>query len=241
MKETLHLIALRTVRHNERHSILTAYTLERGMMSFLQPAGGGKEAARRRALLMPLGLAEVVADLVPGREIHPLGQTRALAPLQSLRSNPLKSSLAMFLAEVVLRVQLESQPDPHVWHFVEQSVVALDALPAAGIANFHVAFLVRLMALAGIEPDVATYRPGAFFDMVDGVFRTAAPSHTEWLDASSSALLPSLARITYINMHLFRLTRQQRSDLLDGLLRYYTLHGAALSTLHTLPILRTLF
>ena len=43
MKETLHLIALRTVRHNERNSILTAYTLERGMMSFLQPAGGGKE------------------------------------------------------------------------------------------------------------------------------------------------------------------------------------------------------
>lgn len=241
MKETLHLIALRTVRHNERHSILTAYTLERGMMAFLQPAGSGKEASRRRALMMPLGLVEGVADLQPGRDIHTLGQTRALVPLQSLRSNPVKSALAMFLAEVVLTVQREAHPDPVVWRFVEQSVVALDALPAAEVANFHLVFLVRLMPLTGIEPDMSTYAPGRVFDMVDGVFRTAAPLHSEYLPADRAAILPSLARITYINMHLFRLTRAQRAALLDGLLRYYTLHSAPLSSLRSLDILRTLF
>ncbi|MDE6153062.1 MAG: recombination protein O N-terminal domain-containing protein, partial [Muribaculaceae bacterium] len=53
MYTTLDCIALRTVRHSDRHSILSAYTRQRGRMSFLIPAGNGREATRRRAMLMP--------------------------------------------------------------------------------------------------------------------------------------------------------------------------------------------
>lgn len=241
MKETLHLIALRTIRHNERNSVLTAYTLEHGMMAFLQPAGAGKEAARRRALLMPMGLVEGVADIRPGRDIHPIGQLTAPLPLQSLRSNPIKSSVAMFLAEVILSLHRESQPDAAVWHYIKESIVALDAIPANEAANFHITFLVRMMPLLGIMPDISTYKPGSVFDMANGVFRSSAPLHRDYLTSDRAALLPRLSQITYINMHLFKHTRDERARLLDGLLHYYTLHYAPMTSLRTLDILRTLF
>ena len=44
MLRELHCIALRTIKYNERHSILSAYSLEVGRVSFLVPAGAGKEA-----------------------------------------------------------------------------------------------------------------------------------------------------------------------------------------------------
>ena len=58
MLRELHCIALRTIKYNERHSILSAYSLEVGRVSFLVPAGAGMEATRRRALFLPLGAVE---------------------------------------------------------------------------------------------------------------------------------------------------------------------------------------
>ena len=63
MYRPLNCIALRTVRYSDRNSILSVYTLQQGRMSLLVPAGTGKAAARLRALLMPLGRFDCVADI----------------------------------------------------------------------------------------------------------------------------------------------------------------------------------
>ena len=70
MLRSLHCVALRTIKYNEKHSILSAYSLELGRVSFLLPAGSGREAARRRALMMPLGTFECVADIRHGQDIY---------------------------------------------------------------------------------------------------------------------------------------------------------------------------
>lgn len=240
MKESLHIIALRTVKWTDKHSILSAYTLEHGRMSFLQPAGKGPEASRRRALMMPLGLVEAVADLRAGREIHTLGQARPLAPLAQLRSNPIKSLVAMFLAEVLQIVLREQQTDVGLWHFIEKSVVTLDALDGKRVANFHICFLMKLGALIGIEPDMDSWREGSVFDMPGGIFRMSAPIHGHYLNMEQSALVHRLERMNYLNMHLYRLTREERGLLLDGILRYYSMHYALLGNLKSLDVLRGL-
>lgn len=234
------MITLRTVRYNDRHSIVSAYTLERGRMSFLQPAGAGREASRRRALMMPLGLVEGVADMRPGRDVHPLGQTRALEPLAQLRSNPVKMSLAMFLAEVLGAILHDAQPDPLIWRYVAESVRVLDALPGSRLANFHICFLMRLGPLVGIEPDTSSYAPGRLFDMADGIFRLTAPTHRDYLPPDESAAIYQMTRISYANMHLFAMTRDERARMLDGVLHYYSIHYAPLGNLHSLDILRGL-
>lgn len=241
MKETLHIVALRTVRYNDRHSILSAYSLERGPVAFLQPAGTGREANRRRALLMPLGLVECEADIRPGRDIHLMSQPRPMAPLGSLRANPLKGTVAIFLADVVWTLMRESQPDAAAWRFVETSVKALDAVGREGVSNFHICFLMRLGPIIGIEPDVTTYAEGGFFDMAEGIFRRLPPVHRDYLSQQESAMVYKLSRINYLNMHLFKMSRGERGALLEGILRYYSLHYAPLGSLKSLDVLRSLF
>lgn len=241
MKESLHLICLRTVPHNDRHSILRTFSLERGPMTFLQPAGNGREASRRRALLMPLGLVECVADIRPGRDIHIMSQPRCINSLQGIRSNPIKTSVALFIAEVLDATVREAQPDRNIWHFVENSVMMLDALPGNSVANFHICFLMRLGPLLGIEPDVSTYSPGRVFDMIDGVFRASPPLHRNYLDSKQAEAVAALSRINYLNMHLFKMSRDERAEMLDGILRYYSIHYAPLTGLKSLEVLRMLF
>lgn len=240
MKETLHLISLRTIRYNDRHSIVTAYSLERGRMAFLQPAGAGREASRRRALMMPLGLVEGVADLRPGRDIHTLGQTRSLAPLTSVRANPIKASIAIFIAEVLTAVIRDSQADENLWHFIEQSILTLDTLPGPAVTNFHICFLFRLGRMLGIEPDMTTFAHGRLFDMNEGVFRSDIFSRSDYLDARESNALAMLARMTYFNMHRYRFSRSERNDVVDGIVRYYSAHYTSLQALKSLDVLRSL-
>lgn len=241
MKETVHIIALRTIKYNDRHSILSTFSLERGSLSFLVPAGNGREASRRRALLMPLSIVECAADFRPGRDIHTMSDPRLMAPLANLRMSPLKSALTLFIAEVLVSLLRESHADAAMWGFIEDSILTLDALSDSRTANFHICFLCRLGHFLGIAPDTTTFSDGKVFDMIDGTFRASFPSHKEFLVGREAAVVATLFRLSFSDMHLLRLSRSERNAMLDGILRYYSLHIAPLDSLRSLDVLRALF
>ncbi len=238
--QTLTIIALRTVRYSDRHAILRAYSLERGPVSLLVPAGAGREASRRRALLMPLSVAQCKADIRPTRDIHPFTDLMPLAPSMTIHANPVKTSLALFTAELLSGVLREGEADPALFDFLVETIRTLDTEPASRLANFHLAMLRRLTRFLGIEPDFGSWSNGRVFDMTDGIFRPFPPSHGRWIDSSLASAVHALGRLNYRNMHLFRYTRQQRNDTLDAMLQYYSIHLVRLDALRTLAVLRTL-
>lgn len=242
MRETLHMIALRSIRHSEKHNILTAYTLERGRMAFAVTAGVGRSASRLRALLMPLGVVECVADVSATREVHRLCEVRPLLEAgHTLHGHPVKSSLALFVAEFLSVVLRDGPGDAAVYGYLTECVGLLNALPAARLANFHLMFLFGLSRCLGIEPDTGSYREGMVFDMRDGCFRLTAPLHGQWIDAARAGAIAMLGRMTAENMHLFRYSRRERNEVLDSMLQYYGLHYAQLGGLKSLDVLRELF
>lgn len=234
------MIALRTVAYADDRSILSAYTRSRGFMSLLLKGGKGREASRRRALLQPMSVVECVADIVPGREVSRIVSVRTLRPLQGVMSSAVKQTLAMFLAEVLGLVLRSGQPDGATFDFVAQSVAVLDELPPARISNYHLAFLRGLAVCLGIEPDASAYRAGMVFDMADGIWRHSAPLHSQWLGSDDARMAAALCRMTYANMHLFRLGREARNAMLDQMLRFYSLHHTRLDGLRSPDILRAL-
>lgn len=242
-KIDLNIVVLRRVRYSDRHAIVTAWSRERGRVSLLVADGSGREAARVRGLTAPPSLLGCVADMRPGRDIHPVSQLRLLAPLASVRVNPVKGMVAMFLAEVMAGVMTGMQPDEGVFDFIDLSLRLLDELPEGpAVANFHVWFLYRLGSCLGVEPDVSTWRPGSLLDMRDGMFRPVMPVHGDALDARESGFAARLWRMTPANMGRWRLTRDERNRALDVELRYLSLHLApALGSLRSLEVLRSLF
>ncbi len=242
MKTPMHIIALRTIKHNERSSILTAFSLEAGRVAFALPAGGGREAIRRRALLMPLSAVECVADTRRGTDILLMHEPRPMSAAPSaIHGNPVKSSLALFSAEVLGAVLRESGPDEGLFAYIYNCMEVLAALPSERTANFHIMMLMGLGRFIGIDPRTDDFRPGMVFDMAEGRFRASPPLHRHYLPPADAEAVARLSRMTPANMHLYRMTRAERSRILDLILDYYSLHVASLKSLKSLDILRTLF
>lgn len=245
MFETLHCISLRTIKYNDRNTILSAWTTEHGRMTFVMPEGAGREAVRRRAITMPLGVFEGECDLRPGREIHSLRDMRADTAISStgLHASPAKAMLSIFLADVLDAVLRPSAPDSMLTEYLRYAIATLAAerRPAA-LANYHIVFLFKLMYFAGIYPDMDSWSPGAVFDMRDGRFRPTLPLHGAVLTGEEAEALRTLDRIDFSNAALLKLNRTERLRAIDRILEYYSIHIApGLDSLQSLEVLRSLF
>lgn len=242
MYKPLDCIALRTVRYSDRNSILTAYTRQGGRLSFLVPAGTGRAAARLRALLMPMGRFECVADLRPGRDIHSMRDVKAVIfpPV----ADPLRSTIALFIADFLSSLLKEPMSDPLLFDFIDDALVRLSdtrkgmSLTGDGLLNFHICFLLRLTRFLGIEPDWPTYLPGGVLDLADGIFRRFPPSHRNFLPPGESEAASRLGRISFRNLGRYRLTRFERNTILDRILLYYQTHYPSVGEPPSLAILR---
>lgn len=241
MYTALHCIALRTVKHSDSKNILSVWSRELGRVSMLVPAGSGREARRRRALSTPLATFEGECDIRPGRELLTVRDVRPMEASLALCADPAKSLTALFLAEALDLLLRRSERDDTLSDFLFGSLEVLSALTnATATANFHLVFLYHLAGPLGIAPDVSEWRQGYVFDMRDGVFRAAEPSHADFLTPAESADLAGLDRFNYRNMHVWRLSHDDRNAVLDRLLRYYAIHLAPLTAMKSLEVLRSL-
>lgn len=232
MNQTLHILPLRLVPYSDRSSILSAYTRELGSAAFAVPA-------KQRALFMPLTPLEAEASVKPGRDVHTLRNPRALLPLHTIMMSPVRTSVTMFLTEVLQNILRQSEAEALTFDFLVESVAKLNDEQVSP-ANFPLTFLVQLAKILGIAPDVSEYGPGKIFDMVDACFRTSMPLHGRALSVAESTAAERLCRITWGNMSRFVFTRGERASALDRVLEYYTLHYANLSDLKSLTVLRAL-
>jgi DNA repair protein RecO (recombination protein O) len=233
-------IALRTIKVNDSKSILSAWSAELGRISLVMPAGGGKESRRRRALTMPLSCFEGVVDVRPHVELYSIRDVRACEPMTSLSAHPVRSAVAMFLAEVLGVVLRDSQPDAVLWQFLQDSVTTLDRVEGRALANFHLVFLVHLGQFLGIYPDTSSWAEGRVFDMRDAVFRDSAPGHNDYIEAAQAKAVRALALVDYDSMGRLAFVRSERSDALDAILRYYAIHHTPLASIKSLEVVRML-
>lgn len=242
MYTTLQCITLRTVKYDDSRSIVTVWTRSHGHLSLIVPAGQSREARRRRALMMPLGMFEGVSDIRPGKSMHSIRDVRPLAVLPSLSSNPAKAAVAMFLCEALDRILRDVQPDDRLANFLFRSIEWLDSVATPrGVANFPLVFLCHLGYFLGIAPDSSMWRSGWVFDIDGGRFRASAPLAGRWLDPSRSRSAAMLCRLSYAASGRLAISRQVRRQMLDGVLEYFSIHHAPVGDLKSLPIVRELF
>lgn len=248
MLTDIRAVALRTVRHNDKTSILTAWSPSLGRLSIVMGAGDGKESRRRRALTMPLAMFEAVVDvrsthgseLLRAREIRPWIRDEGVF---DVASHPIRATVAMFVAEVLSVVTREGDADAALWALVVETVDCLSNGSAAMLANLPSAFLLRLTSVLGIEPDFGDFHEGMYFDMSEGVFRTSRPMHDRLLTPDESAFLARVraAFVSYAHAGLIRLPRPVRNRMFDLLSEYFVLHNYPLDRLRSVEVLRAVF
>ena len=240
MLETTNGIVLHYNRYNDDSAIVDIFTLSRGSVSFLvrdrrQQRKGGLHAT----LLRPLNIIELVFDYHPSASLQRIQELHIAHCYTSLPYDPIKETVALFLSEFLHNVLRNEVQNEDLYHYILYSLQWLDAAHE-GVANFHIAFLIRLTHYLGFWPNIK--REGRetlpYFDLRDGVGTDKVPPHGLYLKGEEAAILPLMLRMNLRNMHSFRLSRLQRGRILDVLTHYYQLHVPEFRDLRSLSVLR---
>lgn len=239
MFQPLTCIALRQVRHSDRHLILIAFSRERGRVALLLPAASTPKASAMRSITQPMCRFECVANITPAHDIFNIRDVRRMGPPPP--ASPVKGALALFAADFTASLLREPQPDTNLFDFLCIWSSTLASATPASTANLHIAFLLALMQFMGITPDWSTFSKGYVFDMEEGIFRPMPPLHPNFLAPSEAEAAFRLRRLTIHSASKFSLSRADRNRIIDLLLRYYRVHFPSLGTLNSIAVLRSLF
>ena len=157
----------------------------------------------------------------------------------SLHSDVRKSTIALFLAEVLHKSLEEEQQDKGLFEFLQLTISFLDSMEDS-FANFHLIFLVQLSKYLGFYPSKTQSIEHNYFNMESGVFESN-PYSNQFLNQELSGKLKELMKLSYINRDLLQISARQRSSLLSELIRYYQMHLPGMGRISSQEVLESVF
>ena len=229
-------IVLNTVKYGDSSLVAHLLTDRFGRQSYMiQGVRSSRGHGSKMALFQPMFALEFEGLESPKMEMHRLGEVHAGIVLQSIPFDVKKSSIALFMAEVLYRLVKESEANAMLFDFVWGSVEALDTA-AEGVANFHLWFLSNLCRFLGFSPG-NEYMPDAWFDTAEGVYTAAAPPCEHAMSQENALIFRDMLECDVRYLGEIGLNRRQRVDFLAALLAYYGYH---LDTIHSVQSVRIL-
>ena len=238
MIETTQGIVLHYNRYNDDSAIVDTFTLSHGSVAFLvRDRRGQRKGGLHTTLLRPLNIVELVFDYRSSASLQRIQELHIAHCYTSLPYHPIKETVALFLSEFLHGALRSEVQNPDLYHYLLYSLQWLDAAHD-GLANFHVAFLIRLTHYLGFWPNIKGRESLPYFDLRDGIATDTEPLHNAFLKGEEAAVLPKLLRMNLRNMHKFCLSRQQRNRIVDVLMLYYQLHVPEFRNLKSLGVLR---
>lgn len=233
-------IVLRTFPYNDKYIIINMYTEYFGRVSYMTSNSHGKRAKVPHALLQPLSILDMEVEHLNNRDIHRIKEVKSDYPFSQIHCHPVKNAIALFLSEILYRIIQERESNPPLFDYLCRSIKWLD-IADAGIANFHLTFLLQLSVYIGIRPNGKSYKPDCFFDLLNGVFTDSIPEHNHYLNKEESLVFERLLRINYENMAVYSFTGQERSAIIRQIIQYYRLHLSDFPQIKSLAVMQSLF
>ena len=240
MTENFDGIVLRTLKYSDSLMIVDVYTRQRGRISFLAPVSRSKKSKVRSVLFQPLSMLTFAASYRQGRQLSRINDVQPYAMYSSIPFNVVKSSIALFVAEMLSYTLHEEERNDALFDFLDSSFMLFDSLEH-GYADFHIVFLSQLLRHIGIYPNLEDYAPGAFVDLMQGLASPEQPLHAHFLMPAESHFFVELLSTSFDSMHTLSLNRELRGRFLAILIEYYRLHIPDFPNPKSLDVLKELF
>ena len=170
------------------------------------------------ALFQPLTLLDLVVYHREHANINRIKEVKCFHPYHTIQSDIVKSTVAMFVGEVLYKTtRIESHPQP-LGEFIITSLITLDTL-TSNAENFHLLFLLKLSRFLGFGAQSANEILG---------WRVTDPLIED--------LLEKMLRADYTTPLV--LTNVQRREVLDLLIKYWNDHTGMLGDMKSIQVLR---
>jgi DNA repair protein RecO (recombination protein O) len=240
MVEKTTAIVLHQLKYTDSSLIVQVYTRKFGRLSILIKGMRKKNSGRHNVHFQPLSVLDIVLYYKEARGIQVLKESSVSFLPSGIQSNVKKTCVAIFLGEVLNSVLKEESPHPELFDFIHSSIIYFDKCENR-FSNFHIAFLAGLAPFLGFEPGTRENPENIIFDMINGTFMQMPPSHGNYAPPDISEILAKIFITSWEDMDDIPLPGAKRNEVLETILRYYSLHLPGLKKINSLEVLKDVF
>ena len=220
-------IVLNFVKYRETSIVTRIYTEDFGLQSYIVNSvrGSNRKGRSKISFFQPLTLLDLVVYYKKTAGLTRISDIRCAEPYQTIPYHVTKSSIALFVTEILNKSLKEEEGDKELFSFIQQSLLVFDHMET-GYENFHLQFMLKLSRYLGFIPQSAS---DFFAQVYQFVGKPAGMQDEEqalgWLLASQ-----------YTGHSL--ISRTMRQQLLSDMIRFYQLHVANFGEVKSLTVLR---
>lgn len=231
---------MRTIKYNDNLMIADIFTQQVGRRSFLLPVSRSKQSRVRNVLFQPLSMVAFTAAGRSEKSMARISDAQPYAMYSTVPYDVVKSSIALYLAELLTHALRDSTDDETLFIFMDRAFTWLDAA-TEGYADFHLVFMARLLRFLGIYPNIGSVGRNEYFDMLSGCLVREHPLHPHFLMPAAAERFSRLLAADFQSVRALALNREQRGEYLAVLEEYYRLHIPDFPSLRSAEVLRELF
>lgn len=207
-----------TVKFSDADLIVKCYTLNHGMLSFMvKGVRKSKRGKLTMAYFQPLTFLEVEYTYRNNKNLLFFKEVNQHQSFISLQRDVSKSTLSLFLAEILQYCIQEEEANASLFLFIESTLNELEK--AEKIGHFHLVFLIQLAQYLGFCPNQEQIE-FSYFNMIDGVFQNKE-TNKYCFSGKEIEDLKVLLNTNYGNMQHLNMPKLNRLQLLNILLLYF--------------------
>jgi DNA repair protein RecO (recombination protein O) len=233
-------IVLHQIKYTDSGIVSQMYTRKFGRQSFLVKGMRNRKTGKHNILFQPMFILDLELYYKASREMQSLKEFSVFFTPYDIYSNIKKSCVALFLGEVLTSVLKEESPHEELFDYIEESILYFENCKE-GFANFHIGFLAGLSSFLGFEPGPRMEKENLYFDMLNGIFVPIPPVHGNYANEEISNILARFFESSYDSISKISLTGNIRNDVLETLVRFYSLHLPGLKKIKSLDVLKDVF
>ncbi|MBA3706116.1 MAG: DNA repair protein RecO [Bacteroidetes bacterium] len=229
-------IILHTTKYSENSLIIKAYTRHFGLQSYIINNVRSKKSKNKATLFQPLTLLDMVVSNNNKSKLQRISEITVHHQYTSIPYDVIKSSIAIFIHEVLYRAIKEEHADEELFEYLQNALFLLD-LTTDSCSNFHIYFMIQLSRYLGFYPQ-GKYTPGiSIFDLQEGSFNNVTPIHNHYLNPAYSSFLNDFILASPGKYQLIMLNKSERKHLLQTLIIFYQLHVTSFGAIRSHTIL----
>ena len=218
-------IVISYIRYRETSIIVKIYTEKFGIQSFIENGVRSSKGKNRIALFQPLSLLDMVVYHDEKKELHRISEIKSSFPFRTLPYDIHKSSIGMFLDEILNKTLKEHTENEILFDFLYHSLIFLDDTDEH-FENFHLIFLLKYAFFLGFSPQDSIEIALQFKE-----FNAMIP-----FDNDYQKLMNQLILADYQTPLL--MSRGVRNHLLEIIITFYQIHVEEFGEIKSLQILR---
>jgi len=233
-------IVLKTTRYAETSVILHVLTQDFGLQSYLINGVRKNKSKYSPSIMQALHLLDMVVYHKESGGIQRVSEIRNSPAYRTIPLDTIKSSLVMFMNEVLYKSMSHGHIDVRLFDFIYNYLLELDQTEAP-LTNFLIFFLFDLAEELGFLPAGPENGHQLYFDLKNGCFSGDKPQHPAFLVGAICLAIADILGSDAEEKAALYFSKSLRKELISFLLQYFAFHIDNFGQIKSWEVLETVF